>query len=297
MHLLFLHLVVQHCKNRICICFVYSDFLVMLIGELCLLCLITSLRFFAIPLSEMRFLSFITWMWLQCIRILFLRIDFRYDRHCNLYIEWMPPPDCVICLIVNSTFGCLWTNRKKYSLQPPSIVTDEICAACDFNRPGKTCMRELEWVWRGETYTAKRRSVFICVIWSSSLSWVNTCSFVFVLSNLGLNVSSVVLSCRLIMIWSIYCALKLLGKPVKKHFVEHIPRLWADWSRWLFLVNTCIWGIKLNRNNFPPPSMEALQGTFVTYRRMSSRASWKIGWKSIVRRYVGWRLISLYLCP
>lgn len=44
------------------------------------------------------------------------------------------------------------TNR----LQPPSIVTDEICAACDFNRPGKTCMRELEWVWRGETYAAKR---------------------------------------------------------------------------------------------------------------------------------------------
>ncbi|KNA12254.1 hypothetical protein SOVF_127620 [Spinacia oleracea] len=44
------------------------------------------------------------------------------------------------------------TNR----LQPPSIVTDEDCTACDFNRPGKTCLRTLEWVWRGETYTAKK---------------------------------------------------------------------------------------------------------------------------------------------
>ncbi|XP_075520013.1 DNA polymerase epsilon catalytic subunit A-like isoform X2 [Primulina tabacum] len=44
------------------------------------------------------------------------------------------------------------TNR----LQPPSIVTDEVCTACDFNRPGKNCLRKLEWVWRGETYTAKR---------------------------------------------------------------------------------------------------------------------------------------------
>ncbi|GLJ44675.1 hypothetical protein SUGI_0939260 [Cryptomeria japonica] len=48
------------------------------------------------------------------------------------------------------------TNR----LQPPSIVTDDVCAACDFNRPGKTCLRHLEWVWRGETYTAKRSEYY-----------------------------------------------------------------------------------------------------------------------------------------
>ncbi|KAM7522501.1 hypothetical protein LguiA_012403 [Lonicera macranthoides] len=47
------------------------------------------------------------------------------------------------------------TNR----LQPPSIVTDEVCTACDFNRPGKTCLRNLEWVWRGEIYMAKRRQI------------------------------------------------------------------------------------------------------------------------------------------
>ncbi|XP_057955577.1 DNA polymerase epsilon catalytic subunit A-like [Malania oleifera] len=48
------------------------------------------------------------------------------------------------------------TNR----LQPPSIVSDEICTACDFNRPGKTCLRKLEWVWRGETYMAKKSDYY-----------------------------------------------------------------------------------------------------------------------------------------
>ncbi|KAI3992350.1 hypothetical protein MKX01_030071 [Papaver californicum] len=48
------------------------------------------------------------------------------------------------------------TNR----LQPPSIVSDEICTACDFNRPGKTCLRTLEWVWRGETFTAKKSDYY-----------------------------------------------------------------------------------------------------------------------------------------
>jgi DNA polymerase epsilon subunit 1 len=40
------------------------------------------------------------------------------------------------------------TNR----LQPCSTVTDEDCAACDFNTPDKKCLREMEWTWRGETY-------------------------------------------------------------------------------------------------------------------------------------------------
>ncbi|MCH87183.1 DNA polymerase epsilon catalytic subunit A-like, partial [Trifolium medium] len=43
---------------------------------------------------------------------------------------------------------------------PPSIVTDEICTACDFNRPGKTCLRKLEWVWRGSTFTAKKSDYY-----------------------------------------------------------------------------------------------------------------------------------------
>ncbi|KXZ56813.1 hypothetical protein GPECTOR_1g732 [Gonium pectorale] len=44
------------------------------------------------------------------------------------------------------------TNR----LQPSAIVNEEDCAACDFNAPGKTCLRQMEWVWRGEHYAASR---------------------------------------------------------------------------------------------------------------------------------------------
>ncbi|WP_205580087.1 hypothetical protein, partial [Pseudomonas aeruginosa] len=44
----------------------------------------------------------------------------------------------------------LLTNR----LQPMATVTEDICAACDFNRPGKTCLRDMEWTWRGEHYAA-----------------------------------------------------------------------------------------------------------------------------------------------
>ncbi|KAH7671417.1 DNA-directed DNA polymerase protein [Dioscorea alata] len=43
---------------------------------------------------------------------------------------------------------------------PPSIVSDVVCTACDFNRPGKNCLRKLEWVWRGETFMAKKSDYF-----------------------------------------------------------------------------------------------------------------------------------------
>lgn len=42
------------------------------------------------------------------------------------------------------------TNR----LQPDSMKQEKDCAACDFNRPGKTCNRVLPWLWRGEFYPA-----------------------------------------------------------------------------------------------------------------------------------------------
>jgi DNA polymerase epsilon subunit 1 len=44
------------------------------------------------------------------------------------------------------------TNR----LQPDSMIQESDCAACDFNRPGKTCDRRMEWAWRGEYLPAKR---------------------------------------------------------------------------------------------------------------------------------------------
>lgn len=42
------------------------------------------------------------------------------------------------------------TNR----LQPDSMKSEEDCASCDFNRPGKKCDRRLTWAWRGEYYPA-----------------------------------------------------------------------------------------------------------------------------------------------
>ena len=44
------------------------------------------------------------------------------------------------------------TNR----LQPDSMISESDCAACDFNRPGKTCDRRMPWSWRGEFLPTKR---------------------------------------------------------------------------------------------------------------------------------------------
>ncbi|XP_052824360.1 DNA polymerase epsilon catalytic subunit A-like [Octopus bimaculoides] len=44
------------------------------------------------------------------------------------------------------------TNR----LQPSAMVDEEICAACDFNKPGATCQRKMTWMWRGEYMPATR---------------------------------------------------------------------------------------------------------------------------------------------
>ena len=44
------------------------------------------------------------------------------------------------------------TNR----LQPDSMVQESDCAACDFNRPGKTCDRRMPWSWRGEFFPAQK---------------------------------------------------------------------------------------------------------------------------------------------
>lgn len=44
------------------------------------------------------------------------------------------------------------TNR----LQPYAVVNEEICAACDFNRPEAACQRKMKWMWRGEFMPATR---------------------------------------------------------------------------------------------------------------------------------------------
>lgn len=40
-------------------------------------------------------------------------------------------------------------------LQPDSVVDEAMCAACDYNRPGKQCQRKMKWAWRGEYFPAK----------------------------------------------------------------------------------------------------------------------------------------------
>lgn len=44
------------------------------------------------------------------------------------------------------------TNR----LQPSAMVTEQDCAACDFNKPDALCKRKMEWLWRGEILPATR---------------------------------------------------------------------------------------------------------------------------------------------
>ena len=44
------------------------------------------------------------------------------------------------------------TNR----LQPDSMIQESDCAACDFNRPGKTCDRRMPWSWRGDFLPAHK---------------------------------------------------------------------------------------------------------------------------------------------
>ncbi|KAF8331488.1 uncharacterized protein EI90DRAFT_3145642 [Cantharellus anzutake] len=41
-------------------------------------------------------------------------------------------------------------------LQPDSVVSEAMCAVCDYNRPGKQCDRRMTWAWRGEFFPAHR---------------------------------------------------------------------------------------------------------------------------------------------
>ncbi|KAK2153411.1 hypothetical protein LSH36_298g04118 [Paralvinella palmiformis] len=44
------------------------------------------------------------------------------------------------------------TNR----LQPPAVVDEVTCAACDFNKPGAQCQRKMTWTWRGDIMPASK---------------------------------------------------------------------------------------------------------------------------------------------
>lgn len=45
------------------------------------------------------------------------------------------------------------TNR----LQPTSIVNEEICAGCVFNKEQNNCKRRLDWEWRGELFALNKQ--------------------------------------------------------------------------------------------------------------------------------------------
>ncbi|KAF2353054.1 DNA-directed DNA polymerase family B multifunctional domain [Trinorchestia longiramus] len=47
------------------------------------------------------------------------------------------------------------TNR----LQPSAMVSEETCAACDYNKPESCCQRRMSWLWRGEVMPATRAEV------------------------------------------------------------------------------------------------------------------------------------------
>lgn len=54
---------------------------------------------------------------------------------------------------VASMYPNIMTSNR---LQPDSMKSEEDCAACDFNRPGKNCDRRMTWAWRGEFYPASQ---------------------------------------------------------------------------------------------------------------------------------------------
>lgn len=53
---------------------------------------------------------------------------------------------------VASMYPNIMTSNR---LQPDSMKSEEDCASCDFNRPGKDCDRRLKWAWRGEYLPAQ----------------------------------------------------------------------------------------------------------------------------------------------
>lgn len=60
-------------------------------------------------------------------------------------------------LIYHVDVASMYPNiMTSYRLQPDSMKSEEDCAACDFNRPGKNCDRRMTWAWRGEFYPAEQ---------------------------------------------------------------------------------------------------------------------------------------------
>ena len=63
-------------------------------------------------------------------------------------------------LIYHLDVAAMYPNiMLSYRLQPEAVVTEADCATCDYNRPGMTCDKRMDWAWRGEYFPAKRDEV------------------------------------------------------------------------------------------------------------------------------------------
>eukprot|EP00760_Papus_ankaliazontas_P037243 PhM_4_TR8447/c0_g1_i1/m.51369/K02324/POLE1; DNA polymerase epsilon subunit 1 len=60
-------------------------------------------------------------------------------------------------MIIHLDVGAMYPNIILTNrLQPPSMVTEDVCAACCYNRPENECQRRMNWIWKGEMFTLNR---------------------------------------------------------------------------------------------------------------------------------------------
>lgn len=63
-------------------------------------------------------------------------------------------------LIYHLDVAAMYPNiMLSYRLQPDSMVSEAMCATCDYNRPGMKCDKRMDWAWRGDYFPAKRDEV------------------------------------------------------------------------------------------------------------------------------------------
>ncbi|SNX82388.1 probable POL2 - DNA polymerase epsilon, calytic subunit A [Melanopsichium pennsylvanicum] len=63
-------------------------------------------------------------------------------------------------LIYHLDVAAMYPNiMLSYRLQPDSMVSEAMCATCDYNRPGMKCDKRMDWAWRGEYFPAKRDEI------------------------------------------------------------------------------------------------------------------------------------------
>lgn len=135
-----------------------------------------------------------------------------------------------------------------FCFQPPSIVTDEVCTACDFNRPGKTCLRKLEWVWRGETFMATKRSFYIRMLVYVSLFSLPAACLSSSLPAFTLNLWVHEKQTNFLIVWL---------------------------SLWTNTVTTITWRDKLNLSLLRQLTV-SFQKLFLTYLRQNNNQDWRI---------------------